>query len=64
MKTTDQWLNEKLAAYKNDPQEALLEMLITTTEVIEQCLQNPSQASKGLLEVCVEHNNLFFNSIE
>lgn len=64
MKTTDQWLNEKLAAYKNDPQEALLEMLITTTEVIEQYLQNPSHASKGLLEVCVEHNNLFFNSIE
>ncbi len=64
MKTTDQWLNEKLAAYKNDPQEAFLEMLITTTEVIEQYLQNPSHTSKGLLEVCVEHNNLFFNSIE
>ncbi len=64
MQTTDQWLNEKLAAYEKNPQEALLEMLITTTQVIEQYLQNPSHASKGLLEVCVEHNNLFFNSIE
>lgn len=64
MQTTDQWLNEKLAAYKNNPQEALLEMLITTTEVMEQYLQSPSLASKGLLEVCVEHNNLFFSSCE
>ena len=64
MQTTDQWLNEKLAAYKNNPQEALLEMLITTTEVMEQYLQSPSPASKGLLEVCVEHNNLFFSSCE
>lgn len=64
MQTTDQWLNEKVEAYNKNPKEALEDMLISTTEVIEHYLENPGLASKGLLEVCVEHNNLFFGVIE
>ena len=56
--TTEQWLETKLQQYEQNPQQTLEEMLVSTTEIIDQ--HNPkSIASVYLLESCLEHNKLF-----
>lgn len=64
MRTTEQWLEEKVSAYDENPKEALEDMLSTTTDVIEQFIKNPdSHTTKGLLDACMEHNKLFFQRV-
>jgi hypothetical protein len=64
MKTTEQWLEEKVLAYNENPKEALEDMLSTTTNIMEQFIKSPdSQATKGLLDACMEHNKLFFQKV-
>lgn len=59
MRTTEQWLEEKVAAYNENAKESLEDMLSTTTDAIDQYIKNPSIATKGVLESCVKHNKLF-----
>lgn len=59
MKTTEQWLEEKVLAYNENPKETLRDMFSTTNDVMEQYIKNPSNATKGLLDACLEHNKLF-----
>jgi hypothetical protein len=63
MMTTEEWLKDKLFLYKRNPKETLEDMLSTTTDVIEQYIKSPNVATKGVLEVCMEHNKLFLDKI-
>ena len=63
MRTTEQWLEEKVSAYNENPKEALEDMLSTTTDVIEQYTKSPSIATKGVLDACLEHNKLFLQKV-
>jgi hypothetical protein len=64
MKTTEQWLEEKVSAYNENPKEALEDMLSTTTDVIQQFVNNPNSfATKGVLDACLEHNKLFLQKV-
>lgn len=50
--------------YNKNPQKALELLLLSTTSIIEDYLKNPeSEANKGLLKTCMEHNNLFIQKI-
>ena len=65
MKSTEDWLNEQLENYNEDPINSLNDILYTTTDIIEQFLNNPnSNASKGLIESCLKHNKLFLQKIQ
>ena len=60
MKTTEDWLKEKVWEYKQDPKEALENMLVTTNDVMLQYKNDPtSKAAKGVFDACIVHNNLF-----
>jgi hypothetical protein len=60
MKTTEDWLKEKVWEYEQDPKEALENMLATTTDVMKQYQKKPeSKAAKGVFDACIEHNKLF-----
>jgi hypothetical protein len=63
MRTTEQWLEEKVSAYNENPKEALEDMLSKTTDVIEQYTKSPSIATKGLLDACLKHNKLFLQKV-
>ena len=64
MRTTEQWLEEKVSAYNENPKETLEDMLSTTTDVIEQFIKSPnSKATKGLLDACMQHNKLFLQKV-
>lgn len=63
MITTEQWLKNKVFLYKRNPKQTLEDMLSTTTDVIEQYIKSPSVATKGVLEVCMKHNELFLDKI-
>lgn len=63
MRTTEEWLEEKISAYNKNPKEALEDMLSTTTDVIEQYIKNPSIATKGVLDSCLVHNKLFLQKV-
>ncbi len=61
MITTEEWIEEKIRAYNENPKEALEEMFTTTNDVIEQYLNNPnSVACSELIITCCKHNKLFF----
>lgn len=64
MKTTEQWLEEKVSAYNENAKEALEDMLSTTNDVIEQYIKSPSITTKGVLDACMEHNKLFLQKIQ
>ena len=60
MKTTEDWLKEKVWEYEQDPKEALENMLATTVDVMKQYQNNPqSKVTKGVFDACIEHNKLF-----
>lgn len=60
MKTTEDWLKEKVWEYEQDPKETLENMLATTNDVMLQYKNNPkSKAAKGVFDSCIEHNKLF-----
>lgn len=61
--TTEQWLEEKVSAYNENPKEALEDMLSTTTDIIEQYIKSPNIATKGVLDACLEQNKLFIQKI-
>ena len=63
MKTTEQWLEEKVSDYNENLKEALEDMLSTTTDVIEQYIKSPNIATKGVLDACMEHNKLFLQKV-
>ena len=63
MRTTEQWLEEKVSAYNENQKEALEDMLSTTTDVIEQYIKSPNNATKGVLDACMEHNKLFLQKV-
>lgn len=63
MRTTEQWLEESVIEYNTNKTEALEYMLLTTTNVIEQYLNNPGRSTNNMLVVCLEHNKLFFEKI-
>lgn len=64
MKTTEQWLQEKVSAYNENPKEALEDILIATTNVIQQFINNPNSiAAKGVLDACLQHNKLFLEKV-
>ena len=56
--TTEQWLETKLQQYKQNPQQTLEEILLSTTEIIDQ-YNSKNIESVYLLESCLEHNKLF-----
>ena len=60
MKTTEDWLKEKVLEYEQDPKEALKNILATTNDVMLQYKNNPTSiAAKGVFDACIEHNKLF-----
>ena len=60
MKTTEDWIKEKVWEYEQAPTEALGNMLATTNDVMLQYKNNPtSKASKDVFDACIEHNKLF-----
>lgn len=59
MKTTEQWVIEKVLAYNKNPKETLEEMLLTTTDVIDQYVKSQNNSTKGVLDDCLKHNKLF-----
>lgn len=64
MKTTEDWLKEKVLEYKQNPKEALEDMLATTNNVMKQYQNNiESIAAKGVFNACIEHNSLFLIEI-
>lgn len=63
MQTTDQWVNEKVSAYLKNPSNILEEMLVTTNMVVQQYLNAPTLTTKGVLESCALHNELFIQTI-
>ena len=63
MRTTEQWIAERVSAYNKNPKEALEDMLSTTNDVIEQYIKSPSNATKGVLDACFEHNKLFLQKV-
>jgi len=63
MRTTEQWLEEKVSAYNENPKETLEDMLLTTTDVIEQYVKSPNIATKGVLDACLKHNKIFFKRL-
>lgn len=63
MRTTEQWLEEKVSSYNENPKETLEDMLLNTTDVIEQYTKSPSIATKGVLDACLEHNKLFIKNV-
>lgn len=63
MKTSEQWLEENLLEYKENPEETLEGMLVITNIVIEQYFKNPSRATKDVLEELLKHNKLFIEKI-
>tara|TARA_R110002051_G_C8322503_1_gene435174 strand:- start:66 stop:278 length:213 start_codon:yes stop_codon:yes gene_type:complete len=64
MKTTKDWLKEKIWEYEQDPKEALENILATTNEVMLQYKNNPkSKSAKGVFDACIEHNKLFLIEI-
>jgi hypothetical protein len=65
MRSTEDWLNEQLENYNEDPITSLSDILYTTINVTEQFLNNPnSNASKSLIESCLKHNKLFLQKIQ
>ena len=63
MKTTEQWVDEKVSEYNENPKETLENILSTTNIVIEQYIKNPSIATNGVLISAMEHNKLFLEKI-
>jgi len=64
MRTTEQWIDEKVLEYNENPKEALENMLSTTTNIMEQYIKNPNSfATKGVLDACMEHNKLFLQTV-
>lgn len=64
MRTTEQWLEEKVSAYNENQKEALEDMLSTTTDVIQQFVNSPNSiAAKGVLDACLSHNKLFLQKV-
>lgn len=60
MKTTEDWLKEKIWEYNQDPKDVLENMLATTNDVMLQYKNNPtSKAVKGVFDACIECNKLF-----
>jgi hypothetical protein len=64
MRTTEAWLEEKLAEFKQNPEDALFDMLLNTNNVIEQYLRSPNKATLGVLESCAFHNNSYLDKID
>lgn len=63
--TTEDWLKHKMSEYDKNPEETVENLLVRTTDVIEQFVNNPeSKATKGLLEMCLKHNKLFLEKNE
>jgi hypothetical protein len=63
--TTEDWLKHQMSEYDKNPEQTLEDMLVRTTDVIEQFINNPeSKATKGLLDICFRHNKLFLEQIE
>lgn len=64
MKTTEDWIKEKIWEYEQNPKETLEDMLATTNNIMLQYKNNPtSRAAKGVFDACIEHNNLFLIKI-
>ena len=58
--TTEEWVSEKLSDYSKNKQETLEDMIITTTEILNQYIGSEnSKASKGVLKNCLKHNIIF-----
>lgn len=60
MRTTEDWLKEKVWEYNENPKEALENMLVITNDVMLQYKNNPTnKAAKSVFDACIEHNKLF-----
>lgn len=58
------WMNQKMIDYNKNPQKTLEDLLVDTTESIRQYIDNPeSKTAKGVLQSCLECNELFINYI-
>ena len=64
MNTTETWIAEKILQYRKNPGETLSDMLISANDVIEQYLEGPSLTTKGVLEQCLKHHQLFLQELE
>ncbi len=65
MKDTEQWLTEKMREYNENPEEMLLDYVVTMRNVVQQYLEYPwSNAQFGVMEVMAEHTKLLLEEIE
>jgi len=60
---SEKWLEERLYDFNQDKIESLLDMLETQSEAIQQYLNSPYKAQKGVLESCCEHTKLFIQKV-
>lgn len=64
IKKEDMWLNEKINEYNDDPKNTIIDMLISTIDIMVQYKDNPtSKVSKGIFDSCIENNKLFLIEI-
>lgn len=64
MENSQKWLDSKLCEYKHNPDSTLLDIIIKTTDVLNQYISSPgSKATLGLLEACLNHNKMFIDSV-
>ena len=63
MRTTEEWLRDKLFEYGKGPQETIGGMLATTNEVITQYLNNQTFKTAKELDICIKHNRLFLSEV-
>ena len=63
MKTTEDWLKEKIEDYDENQSAALKDILLSTTLVIKQYIESPSELTKSVLDSCLLCNKLFLKNI-
>ncbi len=57
---TENWLNEKISDYEDNPTEALEDILSYTHDVMIQYQNDPtSKAAKAVFDSCIDHNKIF-----
>jgi len=57
------WLRNKIAEYNESPIEALENMLLHTSDLIEQYMKNKDTSTERSVIQCIELNKIFIERI-
>ena len=57
------WLKKKLSEYFDSPIDALEDMLLNTTHLMEQYMKNKNSATEGVVIQCIKLNKIFIEMI-